>query len=229
MKCPKCGKTMRPSKKYPGYYLCDTCRKRYPGSSNKPAPTAKPSTSNKSSRKKSKKRRKSKLPLIIFILVILLAAGFFVIKSGILSSDSEKRAAEPNTVSYSTEETGVLDGIEIKVLSTKTSSGGKVIKPLSGNSFLLIELEVHNTTDTPISISDISNFTGLYENSAIKYSASAYKILSKKQTRLSGTVEPGETFTGFVCYEVPSEFDKIDLEFHYPTWYNQKIAFSITK
>lgn len=33
MKCPTCGSEVRPSKKYPGYYLCDTCRKRYPESS----------------------------------------------------------------------------------------------------------------------------------------------------------------------------------------------------
>ena len=32
MKCPKCGSEVRPSKKYPGFYLCDTCRKRYPES-----------------------------------------------------------------------------------------------------------------------------------------------------------------------------------------------------
>ena len=29
MKCPVCGHKVRPSKKYPGKYLCDTCRKRY--------------------------------------------------------------------------------------------------------------------------------------------------------------------------------------------------------
>ena len=29
MKCPVCGHKVRPSKKYPGKYLCDTCRK-YP-------------------------------------------------------------------------------------------------------------------------------------------------------------------------------------------------------
>lgn len=32
MKCPRCGSDVRPSKKTPGYYLCDTCRKRYPAS-----------------------------------------------------------------------------------------------------------------------------------------------------------------------------------------------------
>lgn len=33
MKCPKCGAEVRPSKKFPGYYLCDTCKKRYAASS----------------------------------------------------------------------------------------------------------------------------------------------------------------------------------------------------
>ena len=33
MKCPICGSEVRPSKKYPGKYLCDTCRKRFPASS----------------------------------------------------------------------------------------------------------------------------------------------------------------------------------------------------
>ena len=29
MKCPKCGKELRISEKYPGYGLCDYCRKKY--------------------------------------------------------------------------------------------------------------------------------------------------------------------------------------------------------
>lgn len=33
MRCPKCGDEVRPSKKFPGYYLCDTCKKRYAASS----------------------------------------------------------------------------------------------------------------------------------------------------------------------------------------------------
>lgn len=33
MKCPRCGSDVRPSKKYPEYYLCDSCRKRYPATS----------------------------------------------------------------------------------------------------------------------------------------------------------------------------------------------------
>ena len=33
MKCPRCGSDVRPSKKYPGYYLCDSCRKRFPETS----------------------------------------------------------------------------------------------------------------------------------------------------------------------------------------------------
>ena len=32
MKCPVCGHKVRPSKKCPGKYLCDTCRKRFPAS-----------------------------------------------------------------------------------------------------------------------------------------------------------------------------------------------------
>ena len=32
MKCPDCGSEVRPSKKYPGKYLCDTCKKRFPAS-----------------------------------------------------------------------------------------------------------------------------------------------------------------------------------------------------
>ncbi|MDY5846139.1 MAG: DUF4352 domain-containing protein [Bariatricus sp.] len=32
MKCPRCSSEVRPSKKYPEYYLCDTCKKRFPES-----------------------------------------------------------------------------------------------------------------------------------------------------------------------------------------------------
>lgn len=223
MKCPKCGKSMRQSKKHPGYYLCDNCRKRYPGSTNKTSTSPK-----RASRKKSKKRKKSKFPTLFLLLLFLAAIGFFLFKSGMFSPDTSGTAKEPNTTSFSAEETGTLEGIEVKILSSKKSSGRKAIKPSHGNSFLLIEVEISNTTDAPISINDITNFDASYQDAPLTHSASAYEVLTKKQPRLTGTIEPNEVLTGFVCYEVPSDFDKINLEFNYPVWYNQKISFSIT-
>ena len=29
MKCPKCGNELRESKKTPGYFLCDSCKKKF--------------------------------------------------------------------------------------------------------------------------------------------------------------------------------------------------------
>lgn len=58
MKCPVCGHKVRPSKKYPGKYLCDTCRKRLPASAVIPDDTDTRNTRSASHNQHSASRRK---------------------------------------------------------------------------------------------------------------------------------------------------------------------------
>ena len=58
MKCPVCGHKVRPSKKYPGKYLCDTCRKRLPASAVIPDDTDIKNTRPASHSSQSASRRK---------------------------------------------------------------------------------------------------------------------------------------------------------------------------
>ena len=58
MKCPVCGHKVRPSKKYPGKYLCDTCRKRLPASAVIPDDTDIRSTKSASHSSQSASGRK---------------------------------------------------------------------------------------------------------------------------------------------------------------------------
>lgn len=231
MKCPKCGATLRPSKKYPGYYLCDTCRKRYPGTSNKKTNPTKPSPLKKNASPKIKKGKKNKKPLILLLVLLLLAGiGFYLYQSGLLFPNKEGNTIpEAKTTSYSAEEAASLNGVELQILSYEVSEGNKLIKPSNGNVFLLIELEVTNTTETAITINDVSDFRGIYQGEKITYSGLAYNILSDEMVRLNGTLEGNGALSGYVCLEVPEDYDIIELEYSHPAWSNQKVVFELTK
>ena len=227
MKCPKCGSLVRPSKKYPGYYLCDNCRKRYPGSSiinNVPAQSV--HSEPASPRKRHKKNYSFAKLLIVFFSLILLAAGLYF--SGIFQLEQVSEPKSENVETFSATDTATLNNMNLNILSLQTSTGNDLIKPNDGNVFLLIEVNVQNTSDQLKNVNSASDFALLQNGEPISYNASPYSILSEEQSRLHFDLEPNETATGFLCYEVPNDWTTLTLQYVNPKWSLQKIQIELS-
>lgn len=77
MKCPKCGRELRPSKKSPDYGLCDTCKKKVYYKDIKSTP-------------KEKKKHPAIKGCGMFLLLVIVLSFLLVLFASLSSSDTEK-------------------------------------------------------------------------------------------------------------------------------------------
>lgn len=226
MKCPKCGSTVRPSKKYPGYYLCDTCRKRYPGSSIIHTTSAKSSQDSSVPKKKNYKKKRM---FGKFLLLLLLFASVFSVfyLTGLFPRKNAATPKPEKTDTFLSTDTASLNGINLQIQSVQTSAGNELIKPSVGNVFLHIELQVENTTNSSKQVNGISDFTLFSNGKAFSHSAASYEALSEKLSRLHTELGPNTAATGYLCYEVPADWDNLKLQYINPKWSLHKVQIEL--
>lgn len=226
MKCPKCGSPVRPSKKHPGYYLCDTCRKRYPGSSIIHTTSAK---SPKGSSVPKKKNYKKKRMFGKFLLSLLLFAAVFsaFYLTGLLPLENAATPKPEKIDTFLSTDTASLNGIDLHIQSVQTSAGNELIKPSVGNVFLHIELYVENTTNLSKQVNGISDFTLFSNGKAFSHSAASYEVLSEKQSRLHTELGSNAAATGYLCYEVPADWESLKLQYSNPKWSLHKVQIEL--
>lgn len=218
MKCPKCGSEVRPSKKYPGDYLCDKCKIRYRASSV----LADNTDDNTVPRKK-----KHPFLIIFLVLLLLVAAAAGAYYSGLISFEEPAVPQALVIDAYSKDETASLNGTEIKILSLESSAGNFLVKPANGNTILLVNVQITNTSENLVKISNMTNFKAYFNEEELLYNASLYEMLSDEQPRLAGELNPGSSINGYLCYEVPADWSSFKLEYMNPVWSLHKIQFDI--
>lgn len=104
MKCPKCGKELRQSKKDPNYMLCDSCRKKYNLANNHSNENRKDYNNQQPAKPHNKKSNIQKntrftgkkmilFGFIILFLIIIIA----ITLNNITSTTEDSNSAEKNT------------------------------------------------------------------------------------------------------------------------------------
>lgn len=123
-----------------------------------------------------------------------------------VESKSEKKEAKLHSMG----ETAEMNGIQITMTDFTESSGTKYDKPESGNIFALAEFEVVNNTDEEITISSIGSFESYVDD----YSVSQHSLASFYDIdSLDGTLAVGKRMKGWIGWEVPSDYQSIEVHF----------------
>ncbi len=251
MKCPHCHSEVRPSKKYPGYYLCDHCRKRYPAASVLPdkeyvrdEPSAKRGGQPRMSRRKAKKGRK---PLylflaVLFLLILLGAAAYF---SGLfdaaihflgISDQNNETSADASTpkasdVLYKPDETADIENVRVKVTGYEESLGDERAIPSEGYEFVFVNFEIVNNTEEEITVSSMASFESYCGGYRLDYSPEAFTALATTLDRqqIDGSIAGGGTLNGYLCLEVPADWQVIEIHYSTDVWSADKVKFVIEK
>lgn len=252
MKCPICGSQVRPSKKYPGKYLCDKCHKRFPESSvidksvidkNKATAAIKPKPTPLPSVGKKKKRRIWPWGLlVIIVLIAALTAACFIfpdkantILGALGISNIQKSAEEETGQDYSTfheiGETADYNNIEATILGYEESTGNEWAVPAEGNIFVLINMSITNHTEEELTVSSMASFEGYCNGAKLDYSSNAFTVLatSTDKQKLDGSLAVGETLSGYLCLEVPADWTSLEIHYSDKVWSEKTIKFQITK
>lgn len=124
-------------------------------------------------------------------------------------------------------ETAELKNVQVTLKSVTESTGSAYNKPADGNVFVLCEFDIANNSDSEITVSSLMSFDAYCDDYACTFSLSALMEKGSKN-QLDGTVAAGKKFSGVVGYEVPTDWQELEINFTPDVWSGKDITFIAT-
>lgn len=237
MKCPKCGQKLRQSKKNPDKMLCDNCRKGYWIDDLEDDYEEDYSPKGRAPKKEKKKGKALKIALIVIgVMVVLGIIGSIFGDNSPQKVDNSSPSAENNAeeqtqeekTTFTVGETAEMNDVQVAFVNYEESFGSEYNTPTDGNVFVLANFEITNNSDSELTISSLMSFEAYADDYALNYSLSA--LMEKgDSTQLDGTIAPGKKLNGWIGYEVPADWSKVEIHFTDNVWSNNKFVFEISK
>ncbi len=140
---------------------------------------------------------------------------------------TEKEPEADNKNSFYAGETAELKGVSVTLASVIESTGSTFNVPTDGNVYVLCEFEIANNSDKEITVSSMLSFDAYCDDYTCTFSLGALMEKGDKN-QLDGTVAPGKKFNGVVGYEVPSDWQKLEIVFTPDFWSGKDITFIVT-
>lgn len=113
---------------------------------------------------------------------------------------------------YGIGETGEVKNIKATLLGVTESTGSDYLKPEDGNVFILCEFEIENTSSKDLALSSLMCFKVYCDDYTCSISLGA---LANKgdSNQLDGTVAAGKKMKGVLGYEVPVDWQELEIHF----------------
>lgn len=120
-----------------------------------------------------------------------------------------------------------LDDVVVSFLDVIQSNGSTYNKPTSGNIFVLCEFEITNNSDEELAISSMMSFSAYHDDYACEFSFSALMEKGNKD-QLDGSIAPGKKMKGVVGFEIPEDWNELEVHFTPNAFSNDEIVFITT-
>lgn len=177
-------------------------------------------------------------PVLIGILVFLVVAVIIGASGGddepkkveTSAPTQEEKATETKTddkTVFYVGETAELRGVQVTLVSVTESEGSAYNMPTEGNAFVLCEFEIVNDSDKEIAVSSLVSFEAYCDDYTCTFSLGALMEKNDKN-QLDGTVAAGKRFNGVVGYEVPTDWQELEVVFTPDFWSGKDITFVAT-
>lgn len=174
--------------------------------------------------------------LVFFVLIAIFASsgsddGPKKVESSVPAQNSETAPPQADEVSeeenrnvFYVGETAELNGVNVTFVNTVESTGSAYNTPTDGNLFVLCEFEIANHSDKEINISSMMSFDAYCDDYACTFSLGALMEKGNKN-QLDGTVAAGKKFNGVIGYEVPADWQELEIVFTPDFWSGKDITF----
>lgn len=167
---------------------------------------------------------------IILSLVLLFSTNAYAMDLGDLFGGLTSLFSSKDEVTYGVGEVVEHDGISIKLINVMQSKGNSYYKPTKGKEFLIFEFSVVNRSKEDLALSTMLCFSMWCDdvNYTISLDALATAMLSGKY-QLDRVVEPGDSVTGVVGYEVPSDWKEAKVQYTKEAVLGKTITFVVKR
>ncbi|GCE25607.1 hypothetical protein KDA_10910 [Dictyobacter alpinus] len=125
------------------------------------------------------------------------------------TKSTDKPATTASGNSKVGDEVKVNDKWTAKVVDVKTSTGSEIIKPKSGNVYVIVHVSLKNTSAETQNMSSILFFK-LHDKDGLNYTETIYPDAG---TTPDGQVAANSPLAGFLVYEVPASKHDFTLQF----------------
>ena len=161
---------------------------------------------------------KLKHPILFVIGLFILLTAFM----DIIAGDPKDTKTQ-----YAVGEMADINNISVVLVDVYEDEGSAYNEPTDGNIFVLCEFEIANNSEKEIGVSSMLSFAAFCDDYTCNYSLAA--LLEKgDKNQLDGLIAPGKKLNGIVGYEVPKDWQELEIAFSPENWNGKKATFIAT-
>ena len=121
-------------------------------------------------------------------------------------------------------------GVQIALVNVYESFGSDFITPNDGNIFLVCEFDIANNSEKDIHISSVMNFEAYCDDYSLNQDILGLQVPEangKKQ--LDGSVAAGKKMNGVIAYQVPANYQTMEINVSPDLWSERDMKFVYSK
>ena len=183
-----------------------------------------------------KKKSKIIIGVIVVIIVIAVIGGSSSNNTNSVTDSTANNNSSENVAkndgkdkNYEVGETAIIDGVEVTLTDVSESAGSTYIKPADGNVFVICEFAINNNSKNDINVSSIASFEAYCDDMSINQSIMAISDVTDNRKQLDGSVACGKKMSGIIGYEVPENWENVEIIFSPSFWGSKSVKFITSK
>ena len=181
-----------------------------------------------------KKKKNGCLGSVLLVFgLLLIIGGIFGTGDGEVKPASDKAGTttaqtpqEEQKEYYAVGEGAELKGVTVTLTDVKESKGSSFTTPSQGNVYVVCEFLIENGSDREIAVSSLMSFAAYCGDYSTNMSIGA--MTSDNRGQLDGKVAPGKKMSGIIGYELPADWQRLEIEYS-PSFWGKAMKFVATK
>ena len=173
--------------------------------------------------------------LLVVVVVIAVASASGDNDAKLVTNTNTVSVSDIETTSTPSEEkdkfyvgeTAELKDVMVTFVDVSENYGSTFNEPTEGNVYVLFELDIANNSNEELNISSMMCFEAYCDGYTCNYSLGAL-MEKENKNQLDGTVAPGKKMNGVIGYEVPKDWQEIEMVFTPDFWSSKSITFVAT-
>lgn len=194
------------------------------------------------------KLKQKKLPVWAIVLIVIGAVVLFVLLFAEEKTPNEQAAPgldvsansnspvptieptkspEPVKTEFGIGEIAEYRDVYATLVNVTENYGDGFLVPEEGNIYVVCEFLIENHSDSEINVSSILSFDGYVDDFSVSVDLGA--STSTEQSQLGGTVASGKKLSGVIGFEVPENWQTLEIRFEPNVWSGKEIVFVHSK
>lgn len=144
------------------------------------------------------------------------------------ASQASQAQSQPEQTVFTVGDAVELNGVKTTLLSAEEYPGKQYMMPTDGNVFLVCQFEIENDSSAEINVSSMVSFNAYCDDYSVSLSITG-EMLEDSWKTLDGTVAPGKKINGVIAYEIPQDWQKMEISYTPSFWSGHDVQFEINK